>query len=115
MKKVLAIFMICLLTTSLLTGCRRTEASSDTGTTSAGNSSGDNKVSISMLNSKGEIQEALERIAAEYEKVTGVHIEIIASGAGEVPYTKITGMYNAGTAPTMAMLDTTDIVALATD
>ena len=38
---------------------------------------------------------------------------VISYGAGEVPYTKITSAYNSGTAPTMAMLDTTDIVALA--
>lgn len=70
-------------------------------------------VSITFLNSKGEIQEALEKVAADYTKATGVKLEILACGAGEVPYTKITTMYNSGNAPTLAMLDTTDVVALA--
>jgi raffinose/stachyose/melibiose transport system substrate-binding protein len=68
---------------------------------------------ISFLNSKGEIQTALEEMAKEFEAETGISVEIIACGTGESPYTKITSMYNSGTAPTMAMLDTTDVIALA--
>ncbi len=71
--------------------------------------------SITFLNSKGEIQEALENMASDFEKETGVKVEIQACGTGEVPYTKITSAYNSGNAPTMAMLDTTDIIALAKD
>jgi raffinose/stachyose/melibiose transport system substrate-binding protein len=71
--------------------------------------------SITFLNSKGEIQEALEDMAADFEKETGIKVEIQACGTGEVPYTKVTSAYNSGNAPTMAMLDTTDIVALAKD
>lgn len=52
-------------------------------------------------------------MAAAFEKEKGISVEIIACGTGESPYTKITSMYNSGTAPTMAMLDTTDVVALA--
>jgi raffinose/stachyose/melibiose transport system substrate-binding protein len=52
-------------------------------------------------------------MAVVFEEETGISVEIIACGAGESPYTKITSAYNSGTAPTMAMLDTTDIVALA--
>ncbi|MDD3213531.1 MAG: extracellular solute-binding protein, partial [Eubacteriales bacterium] len=70
-------------------------------------------VQISFLNSKGEIQSALEEVAQEYEAETGVKVEVLACGAGESPYTKITSMYNSGTAPTLAMLDPTDIIALA--
>ncbi|OYO67840.1 ABC transporter substrate-binding protein, partial [Lachnotalea glycerini] len=70
-------------------------------------------VEISFLNSKGEIQSALEEVATRFEAETGIKVDVIACGAGEVPYTKITSSYNSGTAPTMAMLDTTDIVALA--
>ena len=71
--------------------------------------------SITFLNSKGEIQEALETMAADFESETGISVEIQACGTGEVPYTKVTSAYNSGNAPTMAMLDTTDIVALAKD
>ena len=68
--------------------------------------------SITILNSKGEIQSALEESAKTFEEETGIHLEVLACGAGEVPYTKVTSMYNSGTAPTMAILDTTDVVAL---
>ena len=67
---------------------------------------------ITLLNSKGEIQTALEAMAKTYEKQTGVHMDIISCGEGEVPYTKITTMYNSGNAPTLAMLDPTDVVGL---
>ncbi len=69
--------------------------------------------SITFLNSKGEIQSGLEEMAADYESETGVHVEIQACGTGEVPYTKITTAYQSKNAPTMAMLDTTDVIALA--
>lgn len=83
-----------------------TEATTTEGTDLAG-------TEISFLNSKGEIQTALEEMAVAFKEETGISVEILACGAGESPYTKITSAYNSGTAPTMAMLDTTDIVALA--
>ncbi len=54
-------------------------------------------------------------MAKAYEAETGNHVEVIRTGAGEVPYTKITTMYNSGNAPALAMLDTTDVVALASE
>ena len=93
-----------------LAGC------SKKGAAPAASSNGSAKkssVSITFLNSKGEIQEALEKVAAEYTKQSGVKLDIVACGAGEVPYTKITTMYNSGNPPTLAMLDTLDIVSLA--
>jgi len=95
MKKLIALSLVFALMLSLVT-----IASAET-------------TEISFLNSKGEIQSALEEVAELYEEETGVKIEVIACGAGESPYTKITSMYNSGTAPTLAMLDITDIIALA--
>ena len=129
-RKVLALLSATVLTFSVLTGCGSTttkvaeEATEETTeTASADTTSADaaedttatdlSGVEISFLNSKGEIQEGLEEMAVAFEEETGISVEILACGAGEVPYTKITSAYNSGTAPTMAMLDTTDIVALA--
>jgi len=67
---------------------------------------------ITFLNTKGEIQVALEDIADAYKAETGNEVEIIACGAGEVPYTKVTTLYNAGNAPTLSMLDPTDVYGL---
>jgi raffinose/stachyose/melibiose transport system substrate-binding protein len=129
-KKLLTIFMVVAMATGLLVGCNKgkddvesTDNSKSTGVTGTtesnketteGNAETDlSGTKISFLNSKGEIQTALENMAITFEEETGINVEIIACGAGESPYTKITSMYNSGTAPTMAMLDTTDIVALA--
>lgn len=68
---------------------------------------------ITFLNSKGEIQEAVETMAAEFEDATGILVEVQICATGESPYTKVTSAYNSGTAPTMSMLDITDVVSLA--
>lgn len=107
-KKITALLTTAVLTVSLLAGC----GSGKGGGSSAGNSEYAG-TKISFLNSKGEIQSGLEEMAEAFEKETGIIVDIMACGAGEVPYTKITSAYNSGTAPTMAMLDTTDIIALA--
>ena len=49
----------------------------------------------------------------ELKEETGIELEVQACGTGESPYTRVTSAYNSGTAPTMAILDTTDVVALA--
>lgn len=127
--KVTAVLTALGMTTGMLTGCGSSSTVSQTTAGEVGTA--DNKETgagtaaaaeaaqpgmareIDLLNSKGEIQAALEEMAAVFEAKTGVKVNILACGTGEVPYTKITSMYNSGTAPTMAMLDTTDIVALA--
>lgn len=137
MKKLVALLTATVMTVGMLSGCGSstgdTETAADTTTatteaateteskTEAGTAEGTGftydenlaGVEISFLNSKGEIQTAIEDMAAAFEEETGIKVDILACGTGEVPYTKITSAYNSGTAPTMAMLDTTDIVALA--
>ena len=68
---------------------------------------------ITLLNSKAEIQVALTKMAEEYEKKSGVHVEVMPVTDGDSPYTRVVSMYNSGTPPTMAILDTTDVIALA--
>ena len=126
-RKAAAVLTVLGMTTGMLTGCGGSATTSQTtaggaaanketgaGTEAAADAASSGLAKeIDFLNSKGEIQAALEEMAAAFEAKTGVKVNILACGAGEVPYTKITSMYNSGTAPTMAMLDTTDIVALA--
>ncbi len=69
--------------------------------------------SITLLNSKAEIQVALEKMGAEYEKKSGVHVEVMPVTDGDSPYTRIVSLYNSGNPPTLSMLDTTDVIALA--
>ncbi|MDD7643710.1 MAG: ABC transporter substrate-binding protein [bacterium] len=68
---------------------------------------------ISVLNTKAEIQVALEEIAVIFEEKTGIHVEIMPVTDGDSPYTKVVSLYNAGNPPTLSILDTTDVVALA--
>jgi raffinose/stachyose/melibiose transport system substrate-binding protein len=131
MKKFVALLSVTSMTMGLLAGCGSkaqdsattsdaTEATTETkteetaeATTDAAATTDLSGVEISFLNSKGEIQTALEEMAERFSAEKGIKVDIIACGAGEVPYTKVTSAYNSGTAPTMAMLDGTDIVALA--
>lgn len=69
--------------------------------------------SITLLNSKAEIQVALEKMGAEYEKKSGVHVEVMPVTDGDSPYTRIVSLYNSGNPPTLSILDTTDVIALA--
>lgn len=67
---------------------------------------------ITLLNSKAEIQVALEEMADVYEEKSGISIDILSCG-NDTPYTKVINLYNSGTPPTLAILDTADILALA--
>ncbi len=108
MKSSIKFIAIVLAVMVLFCSCSKKSETATTNTTAS-----TAKVSITLLNSKGEIQTGLEKIAAQFEKDKGIHVEVIACGAGEVPYTKVTTMYNSGNAPTLAILDPTDIVGLA--
>ncbi len=69
--------------------------------------------SITLLNTKAEIQTALESMAEQFEEKSGVHVEVMPVTDGDSPYTKMISLYNAGDPPTLAILDTTDVIALA--
>ncbi len=68
---------------------------------------------IVLLNTKAEIQVALEEMAQVFEERSGVHVEVMPVTDGESPYTKVVSLYNSGNPPTLSILDTTDVIALA--
>ena len=68
---------------------------------------------ITLLNTKAEIQTALEKMGKQFEEKSGVHVEVMPVTDGDSPYTKMISLYNAGDPPTLAILDTTDVKALA--
>lgn len=65
------------------------------------------------MNTKSEIQVALEKMGAAFEEKSGVHVEVMPVTDGDSPYTKMVSLYNSGNPPTLAILDTTDVIALA--
>ncbi len=105
MKKMISVLLVGSMIMASLTGCGK----KDSGDSSTGKSN----VAITLLNSKGEIQEGLETIAKRYEAKTGVSVEVMACASGESPFQKISSMYSAGNPPTLAILDTTDVKELA--
>lgn len=125
-KKVIAVLMISAMTVGMLSGCGESDETKEAATATGGETQvqenseqaadGGSDLAgtrITFLNSKGEVQTALENMADAFYDETGIEVEILACGTGESPYTKITSAYNSGTASTMAMLDNTDIMALA--
>lgn len=129
-KKVMARLVSAVLITALmmtaLTGCRFGFASDpddpneeskevpiDTSVDTFEYDSTLKGTNITLLNTKAEIQVALEKMGAEYEKKSGVHVEVMPVTDGDSPYTKMVSLYNSGNPPTLAILDTTDVIALA--
>ena len=126
MTKVTALGLIMALMTVMLTGCRFGFASVpddqnedeevipiDTSVDTFEYDSSLEGTSITLLNSKAEIQVALGEMAAAFEEKSGVHVEVMPVTDGDSPYTKVVSLYNSGNPPTLSILDTTDVIALA--
>lgn len=124
--KGMALLLVAALMTTMLTGCRFGFASDpddpneevkevpiDTSIDTFTYDASLEGTEITLLNSKAEIQVALEKMSAAFEEKSGVHVEVMPVTDGDSPYTKVVSMYNSGTPPTMAILDTTDVIALA--
>ena len=126
MKKVISLGLVLAFMSAMLTGCRfgfasdpddpneeEKEVPIDTSVDTFEYDSSLSGTNITLLNSKAEIQVALEKMGAEYEKKSGVHVEVMPVTDGDSPYTKVVSLYNSGTPPTASILDTTDVIALA--
>ena len=114
------------LMTTMLTGCRfgfasdpddpnevKKEEPIDTSIDTFSYDSSLNGTKITLLNSKAEIQVALEKMGDIFEEKSGVHVEVMPVTDGDSPYTKVVSLYNSGNPPTLSILDTTDVIALA--
>lgn len=98
--KLLSILTVVVLIVSSLAAC--TSKSSD--------SAGNKNVKITFLNSKGEISTQLEDAVKVFnEDNPDITVEIVQAGAGESPFQKASSMYASGNAPSILMLDTTDV------
>ena len=124
--RVIAAGLAAVLTTTMLTGCRfgfasdpddpnevKKEEPIDTSVDTFTYDSSLEGTEITLLNTKAEIQVALEKMGAAFEEKSGVHVEVMPVTDGDSPYTKMVSLYNSGNPPTLAILDTTDVIALA--
>lgn len=99
MKKLLALTLALAMALSLA-ACGDGEAES-TG------------VSITIFNSKSEIQEQMEEMAEEYSKATGVDVEVYYSS--DTVAAHLSTKYASNDPYTLAMVDAKDIYTLAED
>ena len=124
--RVIAAGLAAVLTTTMLTGCRfgfasdpddpnevKKEEPIDTSVDTFTYDSSREGTEITLLNTTAEIQVALEKMGAAFEEKSGVHVEVMPVTDGDSPYTKMVSLYNSGNPPTLAILDTTDVIALA--
>ncbi|MEY8353497.1 ABC transporter substrate-binding protein [Lachnospiraceae bacterium 54-53] len=83
-------------------------------TEAAGNTAASgNGVTITILNTKSGMEKFFEPAFDEYREKTGVTVEMSSISEGDSPYEAIQKRYAAGDAPTLAIMDCNDIVALA--
>lgn len=126
LKRVIASCLTAAMTVAMLTGCTfgfasdpddpnevKAEEPIDTSIDTFEYDAALSGTKITLLNSKAEIQVALEKMAVIFQEKSGVTVEVLPVTDGDSPYTKVVSMYNSGNAPTMAILDTTDVIALA--
>lgn len=126
MARVISLGLVLILMMTMLTGCRfgfasdpddpneeEKEVPIDTSVDTFEYDTSLSGTSITLLNTKAEIQVALEEMGAQFEEKSGIHVEVMPVTDGDSPYTKMISLYNAGDPPTIAILDTTDVVALA--
>lgn len=94
--KVLSVFIALTVTLSLFSGFKLSKASG--------------AVTITLINSKAEIEAPLEAAAKAFEAENpGITLEVTPCAAGKSPFEVISAMYAAGNAPTLSMLDPTDV------
>ena len=124
--RIIAASLSVVMVATMLTGCRfgfasdpddpyevKKEEPIDTSVDTFTYDSSLEGTEITLLNTKAEIQVALEKMGAAFEEKSGVHVEVMPVTDGDSPYTKMVSLYNSGNPPTLAILDTTDVIALA--
>lgn len=99
---------LSLIVVMLVTACGKSGESSESGE-SSGSGEG-SAVTITLLNSKGEIQSQLEEAAKAFkEDNPNITMEIIPVPAGQSPFEKASALYASGNPATITMLDTGDV------
>ncbi|WP_234124623.1 ABC transporter substrate-binding protein [Clostridium hydrogenum] len=102
-KKILSLIAVIAVTGSLLAGCGTSESSS---------SSSSKKVTISMMNSKGEIETQLEDAAKTFSKANpNITINVIPCPTGQSPFQKLSTMYSSQNAPALSIVDPGDVIS----
>ena len=126
-RKVVAAVLTMAMAGSLLAGCGSSSSDdssskSETTTTDESASSDDSDsadsargdfsgVSITMLNTKSEIESQLEAAAEQWGELTGAKLEVYTIGSG-TPSQEVSARYAAKNAPTLIMCDPQDVASI---
>lgn len=118
LKRIASLAMSVVLTAAVLTGCGGASgdtqsASADTGSAAASSGGSGDGVTITMLNSKMEIQEQLEKIAKTYTEKTGVGLEVYYSS--DTIAAHLSTRYASNEPYTLSMVDAKDVYSLAAE
>ena len=105
-KRILAIVLALALVLALA-------ACSSGGSSDGGSSGGGGKASITIFNSKMEIQSQMEEMAAKYSEEKGVDVEVYYSS--DTVAAHLSTRYAANDPYTISMVDAKDVYALAAD
>ncbi|SKA95109.1 carbohydrate ABC transporter substrate-binding protein, CUT1 family [Caloramator quimbayensis] len=105
-KKTFTVFLTVLIMTLSLSGCSKSSTTNNSQTQTE-----KKQVKITVMNSKGEIQTQLEKMAKAFMNDNkDITVEVIPAPAGQSPFEKVSSLYSSGNAPTLSMLDPGDIV-----
>ncbi len=85
------------------------------GEASKGDAAEKTGVSITILNSKSEVQTAFEDMAEEYTKATGVEVEVYCADTDTTVASQVATRYASNDPYTLTMVDAKDIYNLADD
>ena len=123
-RKVVAAVLTMAMAGSLLAGCGSSSSDdssskSETTTTDESGSSDSTAsaredfsgVSITMLNTKSEIESQLEAAAEQWGELTGAKLEVYTIGSG-TPSQEVSARYAAKNAPTLIMCDPQDVASI---
>jgi raffinose/stachyose/melibiose transport system substrate-binding protein len=103
------VLILSLILVIVLSACSSGNKGSSQPSNTADSASG-KAVKISLLNSKGEIQQQLEDAAkAFHEDNPNINLEVQLAPAGTSPFERASTLYASGNPPTMIMLDTGDV------
>ena len=107
-KKILSLMLITVIAVSTAA------CGTDSEGTSAGEPAGTG-VSITILNSKSEVQTQFEEMAEEYSAKTGVDVEVYCADTDTTVASQVATKYASNDLYTLTMVDAKDIYSLADD
>jgi len=114
-RKIVSLVVVAAMTLSMVACGSKDEANVDINSSTEKIEDGGAGASISIFNSKPEIQTQFEEMAMEYEEKNGVHVEVYNADTDTTVASQIATRYASHDPYTLTMVDPKDIYAIAND